>query len=367
MSRLVGIPLGVCLPMKILLKHILKVPFACLLGMWLTCSFFPGDLACLSRRSSLPFISQSEAIGVKTYEYFDSVRKRPVLVELWYPISQEGPLEETQDAIWVYPKEVRNAQFLEGGGKRPLILMSHGHGGDRRDRSWLAEKLVQKGYIVASVEHFGNTRHYRDALLSLRFWERPLDVSFALNELLKDQELLQLVDPSKVGFIGYSLGGMTGLCLAGAIPQNVKETFARFKKSVPEIQDDFLHSCDFREAERSFKDNRIRSFLLLCPAVFVFPPDSLQKVKAPVGLVATTSDTVLPHEEHAYQLMKWIVPKKLIVLAGEASHYSFLNRISKKGESLIKGPYRDAPGSNREKIHDRTALFADEFFRDTLY
>lgn len=327
---------------------------------------FSFDLFSFSKRAVEEQALFEEAIGVRTYEFLDAKRKRPVLVEVWYPTDQEGVLEEANDPIWLHPKEMRNAPLFTNGEKFPLILMSHGHRGDRRDRSWLAERLVKNGYIVASVEHFGDTRHNNIPGIGFCFWERPKDVSFALEELMKG-EISSHIDVNRIGFVGYSLGGMTGLYLAGAKAKNVKEAVLKRKEEIREIPIEKIEAFDFSEAEKSFKEPKIRSFLLLCPAIFVFPPEGLKSIDAPIGLIAAMSDEVLPHKEHAYQLIRYVIVKKLKLMRKGVSHYAFLNRVSEKGKQLIKSSlHKDLPSYDRKKVHQEAAEFAIEFFKETL-
>ena len=42
-------------------------------------------------------------------------------------------------------------------GKFPLVVLSHGLGGNQYNISWLATALVTHGYIVAGVNHPGTT------------------------------------------------------------------------------------------------------------------------------------------------------------------------------------------------------------------
>src|SRR5690606_41854760 len=50
---------------------------------------------------------------------------------------------------------VRDAKTIKG--QYPLVLFSHGNGGSRLSMEWLAQSLVKSGYIVAAVDHWGNT------------------------------------------------------------------------------------------------------------------------------------------------------------------------------------------------------------------
>ena len=51
----------------------------------------------------------------------------------------------------------RGAEFATKSQKYPLILMSHGTGGASMQMMWLGRELAAGGYIVAAVDHHGNT------------------------------------------------------------------------------------------------------------------------------------------------------------------------------------------------------------------
>src|SRR3990167_4987752 len=223
------------------------------------------------------------ALGVQTLTYFDQVRERPVVVEFWYPAERKGLRERPEsDSLMVHPEEFRGAPMKKGKGKCPLILISHGHRGDRRDLSWLAERLVsQGGFLVAAVDHFGDQRKHFDMQKSIRFWDRALDFTFLLNQLEKEESFLDKIDFDKVGFVGYSLGGMTGLGLAGAQAENLKEILPLLQNELSDFPNHVLERFDFAESERSFLEPRIRGAFLICPATFPYTSEALKKVSIP--------------------------------------------------------------------------------------
>jgi len=334
-------------------------------------AFLLLDLQPISAMSKAPVQTvhtPSDAIGVRTLKYEDKARKRPVVVELWYPTDRSSvAFDEPMDKVWIHPQETRNTPIKAAQSSYPLILMSHGHRGDRRERSWLADILVKQGSIVAAVEHFGNTWNQYIPLISLRFWERAKDVSFALDRLLEEPLLQGRIDSGRIGFVGYSLGGMTGLALAGAQAKNTREIVIRQQENMKELTRAAIDQVDFSEADKSYFEPRIRSMFLICPATFVYPPESLSQVKIPIGLVAAINDEVLPHQEHAYQIIKHLVPYKLKVMRKEISHYAFLNRITEFGRKhLQKAIQSDPPCCDRASIHREVGAFAIEFFQETL-
>jgi predicted dienelactone hydrolase len=304
------------------------------------------------------------ALGVRTVKYVDEARKRPIVAEVWYPTELMGG--EIFDDVWIHPKEVRDSP-VAGRDKYPLILMSHGHLGDRRERTWLADALARQGYIVAAVDHHGDTRTTYDVATCLRFWNRASDFSFLLDQIQQEEGLKERIDFNRVGFVGYSLGGMTGLGLAGGRATNIKEAIvklkAQFKGSLPEA----VPEIDFREGEENFREPRIRSMLLICPAVFVYSQETLKQIRIPVGLIASIGDEVLPHPEHSFQLIKHLVPLKVRVLRQEISHFAFLNRVSEKGKLLLNKVLPiDPPCCDKGSVHREVSAFALEYFKETL-
>ncbi len=329
--------------------------------------FFIHPLSALSRPSKA--LEPHAAIGVATYSYFDETRGRPITVEFWYPAAQEGKVKPAlNEDVWIHPQELRNAVFAKNAHQLPLVLMSHGHAGDRRDRSWLAEKLVQSGYVVASIEHPGNSWHTMDTVATLKFWERPRDVSFALDRLLSDPLLAGRIDEKRIGFVGYSLAGLTGLFLAGAVPDGIEAQIERNRSQFPEVTPEMLAAMDFSPAKQSYYDPRIKAIFLMAPATWCFVKEpSLKGLKTPVAIVATVSDEVLAFEEHMEPLISRSVPARLKVLRRGESHFVFLNRTTEKGKAVLgERVFRDPPGIDRREIHREVGSFAIEFFNQFL-
>ncbi|MBU6382896.1 MAG: hypothetical protein KGQ49_06340 [Verrucomicrobia bacterium] len=309
----------------------------------------------------------AERIGVHTAKYHDAKRGRPVVVEVWYPTDRTGPIDQPEDPVWEHPQEIRDVALTEG--IYPLIMMSHGHGGNRRDHSWIVEHLVKHGFIVASVEHYGNSwRNYNPAL-TLRFWERAKDITFAITAIEKDPLLKKHIDPKRVGFVGYSLGGMTGLVLGGAKMTNLKQIALEYVKKYTEIDkinQAIVESTDFTESQNNFGDRRIKAFALLSPATFAISPESLRKVKVPVALIASEEDEVLPHQEHALKIVENLKPARL-KLFQKSSHYVFLNRVSDVGKELLRpNIHTETIQTDRTAIHEEVGHFLVQFFQEHL-
>jgi predicted dienelactone hydrolase len=290
-----------------------------------------------------------------------------VVVEFWYPTTENNvPLDPTEDSVWIHPKEMRDVSISTTKTTYPLILMSHGHRGDRRERTWLVEPLVRQGFVVASVEHYGSAWNQYDPLASFRFWDRAKDISFALTSILQDPHIEGRIHTEKIGFIGYSMGGMTGLALAGAEARYAREIAIAQQQQVGEVPLEALDKIDFSEAEKNYQDARIKSILLLCPATFVYGPETLKRIKTPIGLVVSIDDEILPHKEHASKLLKYITPKKLKLMRNKTSHYAFLNKMTDRGYQLLQKASATPSAQNWGNVHKEVATFTIKFFQETL-
>src|SRR5262249_15339978 len=109
----------------------------------------------------------------------------------------------------------RGADPRRDVAKRPIIVISHGNWGSRYSQGWLALKLVNAGYVVLSTSHPGTVGDDQTVAGRYRLWDRSTDVSFALDQVLKDPKWAALIDTPWIGFVGHSFGGWTGVSLAG--------------------------------------------------------------------------------------------------------------------------------------------------------
>lgn len=114
------------------------------------------------------------------------------------------------------------------GRPRPLALVSHGYGGTNRAYSFLAEALVARGYVVASVQHelAGDPEMPttgEPAVVRRPWWERGADnLEYAIREL----RARRIAAPGRVLLVGHSNGGDTSMLLAARRPALVSAVFS---------------------------------------------------------------------------------------------------------------------------------------------
>ncbi len=146
-------------------------------------------------------------IGMSERDFTDPDRRnwlntgpRPLRTVIWYPAAAGGKAEPIEDPM-VYPSPaslIRDAAVSAGRERYPLILISHGSGGNARHMRWLAYYLTSKGYITAVLNHNGTDAEERKTeklgLTEFCIWERPKDLSVVLDLLLKDPVLGSRID-----------------------------------------------------------------------------------------------------------------------------------------------------------------------------
>lgn len=139
---------------------------------------------------------------------------RGIVGAVWYPTG--GPGREilfADSPVFVGVTVVEEAPVANG--LHPVVLLSHGMGGNIRSLAWLASALAEAGVIVVSVNHPNSTWGDFDMAAGMRHWTRGQDLSLALDVLMADPQFSRHLDPSRIMAAGFSYGGWTALSLGG--------------------------------------------------------------------------------------------------------------------------------------------------------
>lgn len=185
-----------------------------------------------------PFIIGEFPVGVRTIELVGSGNN--YTTEIWYPAADEYRGVEAIDRfkfVDEYPEVTQEAtrDATPSGGKRPLVMYWHGGYGHRRELSAMCVFLASHGFAVAAPDFPGDHVSHTFGLDPL-IAKQPIDESAKARpvqaaeviELLaaSDEDFIaSVVDASKVGSFGMSMGGYTALAVNSESP--------RMKASVP--------------------------------------------------------------------------------------------------------------------------------------
>lgn len=208
------------------------------------------------------------------------------------------------------------------GTSLPLVVISHGHGGTFLNHHDLAETLADSGFVVAAINHPGDTRSdmSRAAEMS-EFIERPTDIKRLIDYMLSKAPDAPDIDASSIGFFGFSRGGYTGIVLAGGNPDFLNANVPCPDPNLPICQQ--LRRKEIPQQPLTH-DTRIKAYVIADP-VDEFPTAiSLKDVEEPIQLWASQygGDGVLPETTPA---LANTLPKRpeLHSVPGSA-HFAFL-------------------------------------------
>lgn len=289
---------------------------------------------------------------------------------LWYPVSKAsaaGALAKPGDLFL----SAHDARPLAKG---PLIILSHGFRGEPTDLSWLVRGLADSGFAVAALRHPDRIeeRWHDNRLLQTveTMRRRALDVSKMIDALVHSSAA-EAIDFTRIGFAGFSLGGTTGIFLAGGRIDHLDritlaETLAYRKRSSQ--AGSAPPALKALEAKKDFREHRIRAYFLMAPAsAWIFSDASLRGIANPVYLIGGAADEFLVTEANAGYLAKMLPASYYQTIPGKAGHFAFLTSKRQNARKPTSDPrYTDDPSVDRDWIQSKTLSEAIRFFKETL-
>ncbi|MCA1733462.1 MAG: prolyl oligopeptidase family serine peptidase, partial [Acidobacteria bacterium] len=98
-----------------------------------------------------------------------------------------------------------------GGAKLPLLVLPHGgvHADFTTYYTHIVRELIAQGYIVVAPEYRGSTGYGRDMYESIDYGGLEVEDTLAARDWAVENH--PRVDPSRVGLIGWSHGGLITL------------------------------------------------------------------------------------------------------------------------------------------------------------
>jgi predicted dienelactone hydrolase len=322
--------------------------------------------------------AQGVTIGEATIHFNDTLRKRPLLTEIWYPTVDTIEKHHVGFEPFARMETVKDGRIANK--KYPLIMISHGTGGGRLTLEWLADILVKSGFMVAAVDHWGNTFDNKIAIDFVTPWQRPLDISFVLTGLLNDPKFGPEIDHNKIGMAGFSLGGYTTIALAGGVlnfdalkkftssPEGQKEVNIPEFPGLMNVIKTGKPDESFRNSPQHLKDRRFKAFFAICPALgqgFI-DKSQFKEVTRPIYIVDVESDSITPYRTNAAHYHALIPSSQYFLIKGKANHYVFLGEAADPVKK--EGPvyFVDDPTVDRHAIHQEVGKMAAAFFKEKL-
>jgi predicted dienelactone hydrolase len=263
----------------------------------------------------------SYAVGVGTLDVTDKNRPdilnikeggpvvrydRTLTLEVWYPATL-APGQKPGGEYRVVTRDPTVTATLQGQAVRdaspvkgpfPLVIISHGYPGNRFLMSHLGENLASKGYVVVSIDHKDSTYSDQRAFGST-LYNRPFDQVFVLNEmdrLSRPGNLFAgVVDASRTGIIGYSMGGYGVVNVIGG---GYSAASASFQNAPPNKL--LAERGATTAAYQQSRDPRIKAAIAIGPWGMqngYWDTDGLKGIRTPVMFVAGSVDDVSGYDK----------------------------------------------------------------------
>lgn len=326
-----------------------------------------------------PSKASPDTVGFRKLTIATNDGDRALAGAIWYPTDDTNPSTRIGENPIFFGQMVQPDANIQDG-HHPLVVMSHGFGGNWRNQGWLAIALARAGYVVAAINHPGTTSRDVTAEVGSALWLRPRDISHLITSLTDDPAWSPHLDGANITVIGHSLGGWTALELAGA--RMDMDLMDGECKQHPEFA-----SCDgIKELEvgrtptdrtklaTDLKDKRISAAISLDLGLARgFTPESLAAIDIPVLVIAAGSpNPKIPKDLESGYLIEHL-PTDLTRyhdLPG-AAHFSFLPECKPNAAILLES---EIPGdgiicldgdddTDRAKLHQQTVGIILDFLR----
>jgi predicted dienelactone hydrolase len=327
------------------------------------------------------------AVGVRTIELtehtqtdvlaFDPAtgkaprRDRTLTVDIWYP-ARATVMAQRETYTATLPSEppappakfsvpglaVRDAR--PAGGGYPLVIVSHGYSNATVAMTWITENLASKGYVVAAIRHedppITDPAGFPQPLL-----RRPLDIAFVANALPASLAAEHLVDPARVGLIGYSIGGYGVLTAAGGSldPNGGAARLVPGGLLMPYTAIGPLHDA--------VTVKNLRAVVAISPAgggaLRAWGGDGLRTIQAPLLLIAGDHDLTVDYKSGARAIFDAAVNAERYLLTFEqAGHSIGLNPAPEAmRQRLWDQDWFEDPVWSKERINAINAHFITAF------
>lgn len=238
------------------------------------------------------------AVGTRSFTFVDTSRVTkahngqpglPVRIlptRVWYPAQgapggrdkPEGPADKAH-------------------GPYPLVVFSHGFGGNSAAYGAVVREWVKAGYVVAAPDFPLTHAGTPGGTAFSDYVEQPADVSFVIDEMLRlngqpGSGLRHLIDHRRIGAAGHSLGGMTTIGVA-------------------------YNSC--------CRDPRIRAAIPISARELPFPGGASEFTRTPSLFIHGDADATVPYSSGRQAFDRGRRPKYFLTLFGAGHIDLFAN------------------------------------------
>ncbi len=323
-----------------------------------------------------PAVAQTQEahhkVGMTQVEFTDPFDGRKLNHLLIYPALPAPAAKPARLLFFTELELYENAPALDDAVRRPLVVFSHGAGGNGAGYAWFGQYLAARGYIVALLYHYQANTYDSNALyLRNRVWQRPRDVAAHITHLLEDPVWGPRIAPDRIGVAGHSLGGFTSLWVGGAeVNPGRFENYQRWWKQNPVVPA-YLRDAMQVDATPALgvRDARIKAAFAMAPGDiqgFGMDEAGLARMAIPAYIIVGEGDRSTPPEDNAAFAVRHMPQAKLDLLPGPVGHEIFGNECDPIGRDNTPEACIDAAGVDRAALHRHIGDAAVRFFNAHL-
>ncbi|MFM8862105.1 MAG: alpha/beta hydrolase family protein [Acidimicrobiia bacterium] len=258
----------------------------------------------------LPAAEAEFGVGFRQLTVKDPAGARDLSVDVWYPAAKGATGKAARYALlptaYIDSKVAIADISIATGAPYPLIVYSHGSGGQKFIASFLTEELAAQGFVVIAANHTGDTAIDRATNTSVapdqNDLNRPADVSRLIDDMLARTNssgdfFSGRVDTERIGVVGHSYGGYTSIATVAG------------------------HTTPLGSVK---PDSRVKAIVAQAPYTLRLTPAELAADKVPTMLIAGTKDITTPTNTNAMVAFGAITgpPVVLAEITG-AAHQAF--------------------------------------------
>ena len=302
-------------------------------------------------------------IGIDESEAFAPIRNANVDFHIWYP-AQAGGRSVTVGGNGVFYGTSAGRDAPHRQGQFPMVLISHGAGGNAGQFGWIAAALADAGFVVVLPNHPGTTSANASAHAAVRVWERPADITAVIDHIVAQSQDYPYIDTNRIAALGFSAGGYTAMAVSGARvdaaalqgfcdhgDHGMSDCAFLARGGVD------LHALDLSPAAQDLRDARIKVAVVIDPGIVeTLTPNSLSNIDFPMLIVNLGDAGTIPAGVDASVVAKLILKAQYKRL-DDATHFSFLAQCKPKGAKILENEGEvdllcdDAGGRGRGAIH----------------
>lgn len=284
----------------------------------------------------------------------------PIAAIIWYPTTAEA-----RD-VHVGPVAIKATPSAPVARSRlPMVIISHGTGAGSISHIDTAIALARAGFVVVTPTHSGD--NYQDeSNVGKSAWlaDRSRHVVRTIDFMLGNWREGSNIDKDKIGIFGFSAGATTALVAIGGEPD--------LGRLAPHCAKQPEFACRLFPAPGAAMENpswshdpRISAAAIAAPGLgFLFGPDSLTKVKAPVQIWAGSDDEIVPYASNTANVRALLPKTTEYRQVQRAGHLSFLAPCP--DPSVMPAICTDKPGFDRTAFHAELNAALISFFRAKL-